>query len=543
MEIRHFPIRPELIELLVGLVAGAISYRFLRRGAGLLSRIAPRRARWVVVFALLGPGIRLALLPLAPPPFPVVHDEFVHLLEADTLLHGRLANPPHALPEFFETIYVIHSPTYAASYPPGLAAFWALGWKLTGTPWAGVWLAMVLCCGAVAWMLYRWLPPRAAWIGGLLCSLTWGTSSWWMNNYFGGAVPAAGGAMLFGALPALLRTARWRYALIVSAGWTLVWFTRPYESLLLGFLIAAAILRWLWRRRERRLFAAAALIFGVVMLDVAGLCYQNRCITGDPLLSPYRLTQRRYGVPHAFLWQREIPEPAHLTAQQRRMYLYQRTGFRDARSLAGRWTEFWKNMKKVWAFFIGYPLTIPLALSLWARGKARTLWLLLGLGILWSSLYPKVLVNYLAPETCLFFALASYGLLSLARHGSRGALLAVALVFASCAASVRLLYPWYLYGGPQPPPPHEAVARRLASVPGPHLVFVRYGPEHNVHDEWVYNGADIDASKVVWANDLGDERNRELIRYFAGRRVWLVQPDEGARLSAVSEEHHPADSK
>jgi hypothetical protein len=56
-------------------------------------------------------------------------------------------------------------------------------------------------------------------------------------------------------------------------------------------------------------------------------------------------------------------------------------------------------------------------------------------------------------------------------------------------------------------------------------VIVRYKPEHNPFDEWVYNQADIDNSKVVWARDMGDQNN-ELIRYFSKRRVWLLEADE-----------------
>jgi hypothetical protein len=41
----------------------------------------------------------------------------------------------------------------------------------------------------------------------------------------------------------------------------------------------------------------------------------------------------------------------------------------------------------------------------------------------------------------------------------------------------------------------------------------------------VFNGADIDASKVIWARDMGPQ-NAELLQYFSKRTAWLVEPDE-----------------
>jgi hypothetical protein len=70
-----------------------------------------------------------------------------------------------------------------------------------------------------------------------------------------------------------------------------------------------------------------------------------------------------------------------------------------------------------------------------------------------------------------------------------------------------------------------AVNRQLEAIPGRLLVFVRYYPQHHFQEEWVYNGAEIDASRVVWARDLGAAENEKLLAYFAGRAAWLVEPD------------------
>ena len=75
-------------------------------------------------------------------------------------------------------------------------------------------------------------------------------------------------------------------------------------------------------------------------------------------------------------------------------------------------------------------------------------------------------------------------------------------------------------------PERMALEAQLRSLPGPQLVLVRYGPNHDPLLDWVYNGADIDGQKVVWARDMGAEKNRELIRYYSDRRVWLLEADE-----------------
>ena len=69
------------------------------------------------------------------------------------------------------------------------------------------------------------------------------------------------------------------------------------------------------------------------------------------------------------------------------------------------------------------------------------------------------------------------------------------------------------------------VLSELESHEGQQLAIVRYAPGHSVFDDWVYNAADIDRAKVVWARETGEPGVAALIRYFQGRKVWLVEPD------------------
>jgi hypothetical protein len=70
------------------------------------------------------------------------------------------------------------------------------------------------------------------------------------------------------------------------------------------------------------------------------------------------------------------------------------------------------------------------------------------------------------------------------------------------------------------------IVDHLKHTPGKHLVIVRYTRLHNLHREWVFNGAEIDSAKILWARDIDAAQNEKLFDYFRDRQIWLVQPDE-----------------
>jgi hypothetical protein len=486
-----------------------------------------------------------------PIPSPGVEDEFSYLLAGDTFAHGRMANSPLPLGIFFESFHILVHPTYASMYQPGQGAFLAIGQVVGGHPWWGVFLSSALMRGAIAWLLLAWAPRRWALAGSLSFGLLYGIESYWIDSYWGGAVPALGGALAAGAASRICFPGRGgsggpvSNGILLGLGGAILLFTRPWEGACLG---GALGLTALWRvarpgRDAVRQGLLPAVLSATCVLGAAGLLdlRYNERVTGHPWLPPYLLDLRTYYVAPLFLWQEEKPIPVYPTEIMRRFY----TGWRDTegslRGAQGTRNPIVGLAMWVWGFkLVAGTVAAALAAALLLR-KARPLWLLPLLGIVLAALSVQSVrqLHYLAPAAGLFVAIQVTGLRALGalRIAGRRLLRVLPLVVLLAAAigsgrNVVLA----LRKDPRDLSRRRAdLVARLRRETGRHLVLVRYGPDHSVHEEWVYNGADIDGAPVVFAHERSPRENALLFSRFAGRRAWLLAPDEGDRLSPADE--------
>jgi len=502
------------------------------------SRLAERKALALVAVFLIVIGVRPALLRYLPVPVPGIHDEFSYLLLGDTLAHGRLANPPHPMRISFESFHVNWFPTYSSKYPPGQGAILALG-QLLGHPWIGVLFSAATMCVAILWMLQAWLPARWAFLGAALVALKFGIASYWINSYWGGAVAATGSALVLGAMPRIIRRARTLDALLLGLGIAILANSRPYEGLLFCIPVTGWFLWWLARKTESpvpprtrvvRIFAPLAVLLA---LTISFIGYYNWRLTGNALLFPHVLNTHTYRTTGLFLWDHP-KDPLEYHNQQFEDFYngWEREDYKNT----------WADVRKVTAekldrggstyFWWGAVLLLPGLPFVFFDRKMRLplLIFLLGTGaflsLIWS--FP----HYAAPLTCVIFLLLVQAIRHLRTMRLAGRPLGLALswaIFYLLATDVVLSVKnhvcdplqWTCQGDPS----RAAIAKTLSNTPGKHLIMVRYEEDHNLHDEWVYNGAEIDTAKVLWARELDPAQNAKLFAYFKDRQIWLVEPD------------------
>jgi hypothetical protein len=551
-----------VIECGLTAIATASAFAWPRLGNGIFGRIErtfARLARKKVLAAVLA-GLsvlilRLAILPIYPIPLPFVPDDFSFLLAAETFAHGRLTNPTPAMWMHFESIHITMLPTYQSMYFPGQGLLLAAGQVVIGHPWFALLVMDALMCACLTWMLQAWLPANWALLGGCIAVIRLGLFSDWINTYHtGGSLAALGGALVLGALPRLKRSAQFRYGLLMAIGIAMMALTRPYEGLLLCIPVAVTLGYWVWKGKSRPpvvvLVRRAAVPLALILAAIAWLGYYDYKAFGSPTTLPYTVNRNTYAIAPYYVWQEPRPEPDYRHPAMRAFYEKQKgeMGFyTQIHSLKGFLPYTMEKVVLTFLFYAGFIFVVPLIMVRRVFLDKRVRFLVVCTLVLAAGMVIEIylLAHYVAPFTAAFYAIGLQAMRHLRVWKPEGkpsgqAMVRFLMTVCVLMAGVRLFaqpldiappewppsywnFTWY---GPE----HFGVERaqieaRLERLAGEQLVIVRYGPDHNPLDEWVYNEPNIDGSKVVWARDMGAADNLELIRHYSGRKVWLAEPD------------------
>ncbi len=187
-------------------------------------------------------------------------------------------------------------------------------------------------------------------------------------------------------------------------------------------------------------------------------------------------------------------------------------------------------------FFLGPAMALPF-LALWpVLRNRRTRFLVFQLLFCVAGVLAVVWFqpHYFAPAMAVLFVILIQALRYMRRWRFEGRLVGLGLTRAVVIAALLTpiasadLRSGNAYNPFNRPinPARQRVLRELQDLPGRQLAIVRYSPtRHSIHDEWVYNGADIDGAKIVWAREIPGMSLQPLLEYFKDRNVWIVEPE------------------
>lgn len=475
--------------------------------------------------------------------WPYLHDEFSYLIQAHQFAAGHLWYRPHPLADFFDSFQLFPRPVYASAYFPGTALLYVPG------VWLGVppWVTSLAVAAAVAGLLYRVVAEAVDGLSAALAVLL----LWCVNPFRSLSVMPMGQLpLLLYALLAVVAWLNWRtgrrprHLLGVGLWLGLAAVTRPVDAACFAVPIAVDV-AWSVGRSWRPLGRAAGLVAVGTLPCLLLQATLDRGITGQWTRTPFRLyADRDYpGTAYGFGQRPADVRPLSPLPQKQQLYREYLPLVRQ-HTPGNVWRALFTGFNDDAGFSpprLGMTLTLfsPLPFTLLAMlvplsvlSLTRPRVVLLAAGPLFLGLYAGYVFFFpyypLAAAAAVILAVVlgadALGRLPLPRRvGYAGPVLATVLVFGVAVAG---LPQWDATVNDDLVQNRiVAAARRIDRDLAPRgraVVLYAYDPARSPHDEPVFN-ADVpwpDDAPIVRAHDLGPDRDRELVRYYADR-----QPD------------------
>jgi hypothetical protein len=335
-------------------------------------------------------------------------------------------------------------------------------------------------------------------------------------------------------------------SVILATGVLLLLVTRPFEGFLFALPFAVAIILWLlrpnterpWRYRSILVIpSATAVLAGLTLLGA-----YNLATTGKILETPYEHNRRQYAVASAFFTgepntpQRELPVFLQNQFVREGKLFHRIETPADAVAVVGKKTLI------LALFYVGPAMFLPFVFGLvqWRRFAVP----LAGAAGVFVGFYFTIWdwAHYSAPAFGAFFVAIMLGFERLGawrwQGRATGAWLSRALPLVTLAT---LAYPLaalatgtqFVYSAERAccllgtSLDRAKMENNLLSLPGDHLVLLRFDIEKPVWENWIANAPDIDRSRIIWAHDLGPARTRALIDAYPQRRLWQIELRRG----------------
>jgi hypothetical protein len=344
-----------------------------------------------------------------------------------------------------------------------------------------------------------------------------------------------------------------------AIGLVLLANTRPYEGAVLGLVLTVALLWKLVRRRDgvtwkdvprsdmpwKRIWGSAAAALLVLGIFGWAMTRHWKAVTGHAFTLPYQVNQRMYGWPMTLAW---LPVPT-IEYRHPELALYRDFEIREHQLATEPAQIPWGFLMKysiLWRFFFGAGLSAAFLFTyqILASCRTRIVWIAASAVLLAVATEQSGYPHYFSPAAPAVFLFVIQGLRYVAQwrvgQAPIGAavvrcvipILCVVLAVRAASMSPRSspsaipnYLSWCCVDARQRD--REPLAQKLEALPGNHLVIVSYDLKTYDTFEWVYNEPDIDHARVVWARDVGPEKNQELLIYFRDRQVWNVQVRNG----------------